>query len=215
MGTTAMEPALEHGQTGTRQRESGVRKRAATGAAAIAGIATIGLLAACGSNSPSSSNAATAGASTPATPASSASATASPAAATGSAVLKTEHTSLGTVLTNGQGMTVYWFAADHGTTSACSGACAAAWPPVIGMPTAAAGVTLTGPLGTITRSDGAKQATYNGHPLYTFKADTAPGQVNGNAVSGFGAKWYAITIGSAAGGSTAPSSTASKGSSWS
>jgi predicted lipoprotein with Yx(FWY)xxD motif len=212
MGTTAMEPARARGETGTRQRGSGLLKLATAGAAAIAGIATIGLLAACGSNSPSSSNAATAAASTPA---SSASATASPAAATGSAVLKTEHTSLGTVLTNGQGMTVYWFAADHGTTSACSGACAAAWPPVIGMPTAAAGVSLTGSLGTITRSDGAKQATYNGHPLYTFKADTAPGQVNGNAVSGFGAKWYAITIGAAAGGSTTPSSTASKGSSWS
>lgn len=212
MGTTAMEPARARGETATRQWGTAPRHRAVAGAAAIAGIATVGLLAACSSNSPSSSNAATAAASTPA---SSASASAAPAAASGSAVLKTEHTSLGTVLTNGQGMTVYWFAADHGTTSACSGACAAAWPPVIGMPSAAAGVTLSGPLGTITRSDGAKQATYNGHPLYTFKADTAPGQVNGNAVSGFGAKWYAITIGAAGGGSTAPSSTASKGSSWS
>jgi predicted lipoprotein with Yx(FWY)xxD motif len=120
------------------------------------------------------------------------------------------------VLANAQGMTVYWFAADHGTTSACSGACAAAWPPVIGTPKAAAGMTLTGTFGTITRSDGSKQATYNGHPLYTFKADTSPGQVNGNAVSGFGAKWYAITIGGSGGASTStsPSSSTSK-SSWS
>jgi predicted lipoprotein with Yx(FWY)xxD motif len=222
MGTWAMEPAhIPHIQsaTGTRHRGSGLRKRGATGAATIAGIAAIGLLAACGSSSPSNSsnpaagstttNAATAPASTPA------SATASAAAASSTTVLKTEHTSLGTVLANAQGMTVYWFAADHGTTSACSGACAAAWPPVVGMPKAAAGVTLTGTLGTITRSDGSKQATYNGHPLYTFKADSAPGQVNGNKVTGFGAAWYAITIGASSGASTAPTSGSTSTSSWS
>jgi predicted lipoprotein with Yx(FWY)xxD motif len=123
------------------------------------------------------------------------------------------------VLANAQGMTVYWFAADHGTTSACSGSCAAAWPPVIGTPKAAAGVTLSGTLGTITRSDGSKQATYNGHPLYTFKADSAPGQVNGNKVNGFGALWYAITIGgssgSGAGASSTPTSSSTSTSSWS
>lgn len=224
MGTWAIEPARARGEApgeaGTRQRGRGLRKRAAASAATIAGIAAIGLLAACGSsNSPSSSNAAAGGATTPAAtataPASSASAPASPASASGTTVLKTEHTSLGMVLATGQGMTVYWFAADHGMTSACSGACAAAWPPVIGMPTAAAGVTLTGTLGTITRSDGAKQATYDGHPLYTFKADTSAGQVNGNMVSGFGAQWYAITIGASGGASTAPSSSATKSSSWS
>jgi predicted lipoprotein with Yx(FWY)xxD motif len=211
MGTSAMEPARARGDAGTRQRGSGLRKRAAAGAATIAGVAAIVLLTACGSSSPSSSNAATGGATAPA---SSASAPASPAAASGTAVLKTESTSLGMVLTNSQGMTVYWFAADHGTTSACSGACASAWPPVTGTPQAASGVSLSGTLGTITRSDGTKQATYNGHPLYTFKADTAPGQVNGNAVSGFGAKWYAIMIGASGGASTTPSSSASK-SSWS
>jgi predicted lipoprotein with Yx(FWY)xxD motif len=226
MGTWAMERERERARgeatdrAGTRYRGSGLRKRAVASAATIAGIAAIGLLAACGSSNPSSSsNPAAAGATTPAAsataPASSASVPASPAAASGTAVLKTGHTSLGMVLTNGQGMTVYWFAADHGTTSACSSACAAAWPPVIGMPKAATGVTLTGTLGTITRSDGAKQATYNGHPLYTFKADTGPGQVNGNMVSGFGAEWYAITIGASGGASTAPTSSATKGSSWS
>jgi predicted lipoprotein with Yx(FWY)xxD motif len=192
MGTWAMEPAHIRSETRTRHRGSGLRKRACAGAATIAGIAAIGLLAACGSSNPSN-----------------------PAAASSSTALKTEHTSLGTVLADAQGMTVYWFAADHGTTSACSGACAAAWPPVIGMPKAAAGVTLTGTFGTITRSDGAKQATYNGHPLYTFKADSAPGQVNGNKVTGFGAAWYAITIGASSGASTAPTGTSTSTSSWS
>jgi predicted lipoprotein with Yx(FWY)xxD motif len=212
MDTSAMEPARANGEAATRQRGSGLRKRVTAGAATIAAIAALGLLAACASSPSSSSSApAAAGATTPASTASG-----SPAVATGSAVLKTQTTSLGSVLTNGQGMTVYWFAADHGMSSACSGACAAAWPPVIGMPQAGSGVTLSGALGTITRSDGTKQATYNGHPLYTFKADTAPGQVNGNAVSGFGAKWYAITIGASGGAaSTSPSSSASKSSSWS
>ena len=165
-------------------------------AVTIAGVAGTGLLvAACSSSSSSSSTA----------PSSSApaSTSASPAAA-GTATLKTEQSSLGTVLANGQGLTVYWFAADHGTTSACTGACAAAWPPVTGTPQAAAGVSLSGTLGTITRAGGVKQATYNGHPLYTFKVDSAPGQVNGNAVNAFGALWYAFKIGGS-GASTAPS----------
>ena len=211
MGSRAVEPSRTRGETGTRCQ--GMGKRAAASAATIAGIAAIGLLTACASSSPASSSSAAAGSAT--TPAASPSATASAVAASGTAALKTESSSLGTVLANAQGMTVYWFAADHGTTSACSGACAAAWPPVIGMPTAAAGVTLTGTLGTITRSNGAKQATYNGHPLYTFKADTAPGQVNGNKVTGFGAAWYAITIGASSGGSTAPTSSSTSTSSWS
>jgi predicted lipoprotein with Yx(FWY)xxD motif len=154
---------------------------------AFACVAGAGLLvAACSSPSSSSSAAAPTHA-----PAASAAAT---SAAGETATLKTEHTGLGTVLADSKGHTVYWHAADHGTTSTCYGACAAVWPPVIGTPQAAAGVTLTGKLGTITRTDGVKQATYNGHPLYTFKADTAPGQTHGNGLTGFGAKWYAITV---------------------
>lgn len=130
--------------------------------------------------------------------------TAAPAGAGVTAVLKTESSKLGTVLADGSGLTVYWFAADHGNMSACSGACASAWPPVIGTPQAAAGAALSGTLGTITRSDSQKQATFDGHPLYTFKADSAPGQVNGNNVDGFGAKWYAITIGPGGSASIAP-----------
>jgi predicted lipoprotein with Yx(FWY)xxD motif len=119
-------------------------------------------------------------------------------------------TSIGPVLANSKGYTLYWYAKDTRMTSACTGGCATAWPPVIGKPSAAMGVRLTGKLGTITRAGGVQQATYNGHPLYTFKLDTAPGQVKGNGVNGFGAYWYAITI-SGAGASTAPSTGSSGG----
>ncbi len=117
-------------------------------------------------------------------------------------MLKIDQTSLGSVLTTAQGFTVYWFAKDTATNSACSGACAAAWPPVIGMPQAASGFKLTGKLGEIKRADGSMQATYDGHPLYLFAGDSKPGQVNGNAVNGFGALWYAIKIGTSTTAST-------------
>jgi predicted lipoprotein with Yx(FWY)xxD motif len=156
-------------------------------AAGAAGL--VMLAAACGSSSTSATSSAPgAAASAPA-----ATAPATPSAAT--VVLKTDQTSLGMVLTNGGGFTVYWFAKDTPTSSACAGACAAAWPPVIGVPRAASGVKLTGKLGEIKRSDGTMQATYDGHPLYLFAGDSAPGQVNGNGVDGFGALWYAIKIG--------------------
>jgi predicted lipoprotein with Yx(FWY)xxD motif len=90
------------------------------------------------------------------------------------AVLKTTTINGATVLTNGKGLTLYWFAPDTPARSACTGACAQYWPPVTGPATAGAGVT--GRLGTITRPDGSKQATYDGHPLYTYIADTGPGQ---------------------------------------
>jgi len=199
------------------------RTRSVTGkVAALAAVAATGLLvAACGSSGSSSTSSAPA--STTAAPASapastSASAPASAPAST-TATLKTEHSTLGTVLANSQGMTLYWFAADHGNTSACSGACASAWPPVIGTPVAATGVTLSGTLGTITRSDGTKQATWDGHPLYAFSGDTASGQVSGNKVNGFGALWYAVTLssgsGAGAGGGASTAPTSSAGGSWS
>ena len=194
MVTNAVETARTQGTTGIRHGASGgtgPRRRATVTAVTIAGAAGAALLlAACASSSPASSST-PAAAGTPA----SAPASAPASSAASSVMLKTEKTSLGTVLTNGQGFTVYWFAADHGNTSACTGACAAAWPPVTGVPQAVSGVSLPGTLGTILRAGGVEQATYDGHPLYTFRADTAPGQVNGNKVDGFGALWYAITIG--------------------
>ena len=129
---------------------------------------------------------------------------------TSGTVLKTGNTSLGTVLVDGSGYTVYWFAKDHGTTSACTGACASAWPLVTGTPRSASGVSLPGTLSTISRSGGVLQATYNGHPLYTYAGDTAPGQAGGNDINGFGGLWYAITIG---GSSTSPTPSASSSSS--
>ena len=95
-----------------------------------------------------------------------------------------------TVLTNSKGFTLYSFAPDTSTTSKCNGTCAQNWPPVKG-PVTAAGVT--GTFGTITRSDGSVQATFDGHPLYTFVGDTAPGQAKGNGLNAAGGLWHEIT----------------------
>jgi predicted lipoprotein with Yx(FWY)xxD motif len=162
-------------------------------AAAVGAAGLVLLAAACGGSSTPSASPSSAAASSSSTSTPAASATAS-AAAAAAVELKTESTKLGTVLTDDKGKTVYWFAKDTSTASACTGACATAWPPVIGMPQAASGTTLTGRFGTIRRSDGTLQATYNGHPLYTFEGDTAPGQTNGNGIIAFGAAWSAITV---------------------
>src|SRR5271154_6666117 len=153
-----------------------------------AGLATLALaLTACASSSSSSSSAAT---SAPAAGASSAAASSAPAASGGGTVNMT--TIKGTaVLTNSAGKTLYWFAPDTSTTSKCTGSCATYWPPVTGPVTAGSGVT--GTLGTITRSDGTTQATYDGHPLYTYAADSAPGQAKGNGVNESGGLWYEMT----------------------
>ena len=92
------------------------------------------------------------------------------------------------VLTNSRGYTLYWFAPDTPSKSTCYGTCAVYWPPVIGSPVAAAGVT--GKLGTIKRSGGATQVTYDGHPLYTYVGDAAPGQATGDDINLNGGYWY-------------------------
>jgi predicted lipoprotein with Yx(FWY)xxD motif len=97
------------------------------------------------------------------------------------------------VLTNSHGFTLYWFAIDTPTKSNCNGSCATYWPPVTGTPSMASGVSLTGHFGTIKRSDGSTQATYDGHPLYTYKGDTAAGQTGGNGLNLSGGLWYAMT----------------------
>ena len=111
-----------------------------------------------------------------------------------SATVGVSKTSLGSILVNSGGLTLYLFRADVGTTSACSGACATAWPPLLATanPTAGTGLTAS-KLGTITRSDGSQQVTYNGHPLYRFVKDTKRGQTNGQGVTAFGAAWFALT----------------------
>jgi predicted lipoprotein with Yx(FWY)xxD motif len=110
------------------------------------------------------------------------------------------------VLTNAEGFTLYWFVPDTSTKSNCNGACATFWPPVKGGATAGAGVT--GKLGMITRSDGSTQATYNGHPLYTYAGDTAPGQNKGNGLNIEGGLWHEVTVS----GSAAPAASSSSGS---
>jgi predicted lipoprotein with Yx(FWY)xxD motif len=97
-----------------------------------------------------------------------------------------------TVLTNARGYTLYWFAPDTSAASRCTGGCTAYWPPVTGAPKAGAGVT--GRLGTITRPDGGVQATYDGHPLYTYVGDSGPGQANGNNIDLNGGFWYEVRV---------------------
>lgn len=115
------------------------------------------------------------------------------AAAAGSVTIKTMSTSKGTVLTNAAGLTLYWFAADTAAKSNCNGSCITYWPPVIGTATAAAGTSLPHGFGTIKRADGQLQATYDGHPLYTYTGDTAAGQFNGNGLNASGGLWWAVT----------------------
>ena len=99
-----------------------------------------------------------------------------------------------TVLTSAKGFTLYWFAPDTPSKSNCNGGCAAYWPPVTGTPAAGPGVP--GKLGTIKRSDGTTQATYHGHPLYTYIGDTAPGQAHGNNLNLNGGLWHEVTASS-------------------
>ena len=110
-----------------------------------------------------------------------------------SATVRVAKTDLGNVLVNSKGRTLYLFQADQGTTSACSGACAAAWPPVrtSGTPKAGKG-TQASLLTTSPRSDGKPQVVYNGHPLYTFQKDTKAGDTTGQGVNAFGAQWFAV-----------------------
>jgi predicted lipoprotein with Yx(FWY)xxD motif len=100
------------------------------------------------------------------------------------------------VLTNSGGFTLYWFAPDTSTTSKCTGSCATYWPPVKGPATEGSGVT--GTVGVITRPDGTMQATYDGHPLYTYAADGAPGQNKGNGLNVSGGVWHEVTVSGAA-----------------
>ena len=112
------------------------------------------------------------------------------AAARAGVTLKTAKISGVTVLTNADGLTLYWFAPDTPATSKCTGSCTAYWPPVTGNPSAGPGVT--GKLGTIKRPGGGLQVTYNGHPLYTYIGDNGPGQARGNNLNLNGGLWYEV-----------------------
>jgi predicted lipoprotein with Yx(FWY)xxD motif len=163
---------------------------------APAGLAGLALIAAaCGTSTAGSSGSATTASSSPST-------AASPAAS--GTTLKTATISGTKVLTNAGGFTLYSFAPDTATKSNCNGSCAQYWPPVKGPATAGTGVT--GKLGTITRADGSTQATYNGHPLYTYVSDTAPGQAKGNGLNLSGGVWHEVTVSGAAANSSSGSS---------
>ena len=110
------------------------------------------------------------------------------------ATVDVSKSNLGSILVTSKGRTLYLFKADVGTQSACSGTCVTKWPPLLatGKPTAGAGLTAS-TLATITRSDGTRQVTYNGHPLYLFVKDHKPGDVKGQGVTAFGAAWFALS----------------------
>lgn len=122
---------------------------------------------------------------------------AAPAASTssgGAVVSSSTNSSLGDILVDGSGRTLYMFAKDTGSTSTCDGACAAGWPPLTtsGDPNVMGGLS-SSDVKTSKRADGKLQVTFHGHPLYTFVGDKAPGDTGGQGVNAFGAKWYALT----------------------
>src|SRR4051794_22028291 len=116
------------------------------------------------------------------------------ASSSGKGAVALASTKLGKVLVDGKGRTLYLFEADKGAMSKCDGACASAWPPLTtsGKPTAGAGV-VAAKLGTAKRADGTTGVTYDGHPLYTYAGDGAPGQTTGEGLTDYGAAWYALS----------------------
>jgi len=175
-----------------------------------AGLAALALtVSACASSA--SSTATTAN--TPAAGGNSSSAT----AAAGGSIVSQKTIGNQQVLVDSSGMTLYWFVPDTSSKSNCSGQCATYWPPVTGPLTAGSGVT--GTLGTITRSDGTTQATYLGHPLYTYIGDKSPGQATGNGKNLSGGLWWEMTVSGSTpapaagggGGSTATAASTSGG----
>jgi predicted lipoprotein with Yx(FWY)xxD motif len=120
----------------------------------------------------------------------------------------------GMYLTDAAGRALYLFEADTKTTSNCAGACATNWPPLIssGMVTAASAVNASA-ISMITRSEGTRQVTYNGHPLYYFIADKAAGDTNGQGVNAFGGLWLLLTPSGQAITSPSAGSASSSGSS--
>ncbi len=114
--------------------------------------------------------------------------------ASANATVSLRTSSLGMILVNSRGRTLYLFAKDKSGKSACSGSCAAFWPPLLsaGKPTAGAGVNKA-LLTRTRRSNGTMQVVYNKHPLYTYAADKQAGQTKGQGVAASGARWWAVS----------------------
>jgi predicted lipoprotein with Yx(FWY)xxD motif len=154
----------------------------------------------CGSSSKSSTSSASASPATTSTASggygrgSSTAATTTPATGSAQAVtVSAKSSKLGKILAAGpKHKTVYLFESDTSSTSSCTGACASLWPPVTGNASASAGA-MSADLGTITRSDGTKQVTYKGHPLYYYARDGDAGDSYGEGLKSFGASWYVLT----------------------
>jgi predicted lipoprotein with Yx(FWY)xxD motif len=163
---------------------------------AFAALALIAVLAiaGCGSSSDNSSSSSSGGAygsggeSTTKPASSKASSSGTAAVITAASAPK-----LGKIIVDSKGFTLYDFHKDKGTTSACYGGCAQVWPPLLseGKPQAGEGA-MASKLGTTERKDGTTQVTYAGHPLYTYEADTKPGDAKGNDFTSFGGEWYAL-----------------------
>jgi predicted lipoprotein with Yx(FWY)xxD motif len=173
-------------------RRRRIRRSLRSAAATIPAVLTAVALGACGgsgstgtSSSPYGAAASSANRQTQGSPA---------ASSSGGSTIRAATRSLGTILVDGHGRTLYLFKADPGTKSACSGACASAWPPlrVSGKPVVGTGVSGS-KLGSTRRSDGSEQVTYNGHPLYTYVGDTKAGDVTGEDLTQFGAAWFALS----------------------
>jgi predicted lipoprotein with Yx(FWY)xxD motif len=136
------------------------------------------------------------------------------AAGAGTPVSLTTHEGpVGTYLTTGDGMSVYVFAKDTGSSSTCSGSCAVYWPPLTGGSAHTSGGATAAMTGTTKRSDGTTQITYGGHPLYTYVGDKKAGDTNGEGLNLSGGKWWLVgadgtpLTGSTSSGSSSSSST--------
>jgi predicted lipoprotein with Yx(FWY)xxD motif len=110
------------------------------------------------------------------------------------ATVGVSNSGLGKILVNSQGRTLYLFQKDSGTQSACTGACASAWPPLRanGKPTVGSGANVS-LIATTQRSDGKPQVIYNGHPLYLYQGDQKAGDTNGQGLTAFGGGWFALS----------------------
>ncbi len=184
----------------------------AAGLAALASTAL--LISACGSGTGTTASTSTQAANTSTQAATASTSSAKTPVSNSAVAIGTAKGSDGTYLTSSSGRALYLWTADSGGMSSCSGACASAWPPLTtsGAPTASGGVNAS-QLGTITRSDGSKQVTYNGHPLYYFAGDTGAGKTTGQGSDGFGAKWWLVAPSGSAITASASVSGAASGSS--
>jgi predicted lipoprotein with Yx(FWY)xxD motif len=177
LAALALAPAAPHAHPGPLLARLPADRRptwAATGGLSVLSLVLLAVALAGAGGSSSAATAAAAGASGP------------------GPVLKAADIGGVTVLTSSKGLTLYLFAPDTPTTSKCYGSCAQYWPPVLGTPRAGPGVI--GTMGTIRRTDGSIQATYDGHPLYTYIADTAPGQDRGNNLNLNGGLWKIVPV---------------------